>query len=98
MGNFRHAPPPFSLESKLSNKTSFSSIGAHLIGQTAPKQKVCLTGPNPAKGRKGSCLDTLFNSNFCATLGHENTSKYLSNHAPKVGKKDQPMLLLFGTS
>ena len=95
--NFLHAPPPFSLESKLLNKTSCSSIGAHLMGHTAPQQKVYPSGPNPAKGRKGSCLDTLIDSNFCERLGHENTSKHLSNHPPKVGKRDRPMLLLSGT-
>jgi len=41
--------------------------------------------PNPAKGRLRVCLDIQFNSNFCETLGHENTLISESNHGPKVG-------------
>jgi len=39
-------------------------------------------------------LVDLFNSNFCETLGHNIKSKYLSNHASKVERRDQLVLLL----
>jgi len=39
-------------------------------------------------------LANQFDFNFCGTLGHENTSKYLLNYAPKVEIRDQLILLL----
>ena len=88
-GNFLHVWPPSRLGSKLSNKTSYASFGVHLPTQPAQIPQVRNPGQNPAKGRKRVCLDDLLNSIFYETLGHENTSKYLSNYGPKVGKRDQ---------
>ena len=53
-------------------------------------------GWNPAWSECKDLLDDLLNSIFCETLGHENTSNYLSNHAPKVGRKHPLVLLLTG--
>ena len=86
--NFLHTPPQPSLRSKLSNKSSCKSFGFHLIGQPEQNLKLHISSFNPALGRRWVCLNDLLNSNFCETLGHEITPKYLSNHAPKVEGKD----------
>ena len=88
-GNFLHAWPSSRLGSKLSNKPSYASFGGHLPCQPVQIPQVRNPGQNPVKGRKRVCLDELLNSIFYEILGHENTSKYLSNHGPKVGKRDQ---------
>ena len=97
-GNFLHAPPSRSLRSQLSNKTFCKAFGAHLVSQPSQKPRQCTAGHNPAQSEISIRLVDLFNSNFCQTLGHENASKYLSNHGPKVGIKDQLVLLLSSPS
>ena len=82
-GNFLHAPLQSSLGPYLSNKMSYSPFGVHLISQPAHNPRLLSTGFNPAHPTFGAWLNTLLNSNFCETLGHENTPKYLSNCAPK---------------
>ena len=62
----------------------------------AKNRGICTAGWNPAWAERRFCLGNLHNSNFCETLGHENTSKYLSNHAPKVERKHPLVLLLTG--
>jgi len=79
----------------LAQEVSFptSPLARHLEFVCPLKQsknrRYLFPGQNPAKVRLRLCLDALLNSIFCETLGHENTSKYLSNHGPKVERRDQ---------
>ena len=96
--NFLPTSPSSRLRSQISKKTICKAFGVHLVGRLSPNLKLRRIGFNPAQGRKWVCLDDLLKSHFCETLGHENTSRYLSRHAPKVGKRDQPMLSLSSSS
>ena len=84
----------------LAQEVSFpTSTHTHHLEVVCPvkrpkNRRYLFPGQNPAKVWLRLCLDDLLNSIFCETLGHENTSKYLSNQCPKVELRDQPILLL----
>ena len=88
-GNFLHALPPSCLGPQLSNKTSCSPIGGHLVSQPSQKPQLCSTGPNPAQSTFEAWMGTLLSSIRSEILGHENALKYLSSQGFKGELKDQ---------
>ena len=91
---FLHESSPSSSRSQLCNKTNCKEFGGRLVIQPSPNMKSCRTGFNLVHGKKWVCLDNLLISNFCETLGYKITSKYLSNHSPKIEIRDQLVLFL----
>ena len=90
---------PYQIEAQeLSFPTSTCAEISELIWSVkrAKNRGLCTAGWNPAWAERSFFLGDLLNSKFCETLGHKNTSKYLSNHAPKVGRKHPLVLLLTG--